>query len=56
MKVIWYTIHSQDQGATALMAYVNNRQYLGSETCKSYCDIALKRLHGYQACLLQETM
>jgi len=32
-------------GTTAKMAMLNNRNYIGSEISKEYCDIAEKRIN-----------
>ncbi len=34
-------------GTTAIAALMNNRQYLGSEISKTYCDMANKRISAY---------
>jgi len=36
-------------GTTAKMALLNNRNYIGSEISKEYCDIADKRIKQYKA-------
>ena len=33
-------------GTTAKMAMLNNRNYIGSEISKEYCDIAEKRIQN----------
>jgi DNA modification methylase len=34
-------------GTTAKMAILNNRNFIGSEISKEYCDIANERINNY---------
>jgi len=41
-------------GTTAKMAIINNRNYIGSEICKEYCDIANKRIQDTQNLMMEK--
>ena len=40
-------------GTTALVAYLNNRNFIGSEISENYCAIAMERLERYKMPIIQ---
>lgn len=44
---IWYDPY-MGTGTTAVAAVIENKNYLGSEISKEYCDLANSRLYEYK--------